>query len=1515
MLYRFLHLFFFCLFIAPWRMAADLPPSNDFEYLGENLLPAQRAIAGLRPTGSDGMARALKDGRGLQLESRNPGSKATFSLPIAVEPGVEYLFRATVRSSDAVVARLGKLSMAYHDQGQWQRVAGLYRATDDPTGATLRLDLQSLDPARPASAEIRELSLIRVRRPASIGRHPFSGSTELVKNGAPNAAIVIPADAETYAALASSIRAAVREKTGVELPILSDREATGADYPVLKPALRDKNLILLGRLGNNRAFWPAYNRFLTAVDGFYPGGDGYVVQTAANVAHHGENHLVIGGTSDAGVRRGVEPFLDIVASANWDGKTLRLPWLLQTDLQGDCLAFFKHDDAQWREKPESPLLPKPAPGYGNVIRWYRNAMGYYWSGDEAYRKRADHYLSLLLQERAYTHHYIAEFFVRTFNMLDESGVLPPGQVRAVDALLLENFLDVMTVGDLHWMTTFTPPYGRIHLGSRHQIDAWMSDYMLAAFIADRLTPEGGLKELVDFRRTEKGRALTDFVTHRNNPNLPENSGAEAYEEINASFFRFALDHDLYREFFGSGNARKALSLERINQVTGNLAYPTWSRDTRLLLGIVTSLTRDPELHWLWSHLPETIRPTGYFQNRYLGNLRRYTPDADLPQTVPQQGVGITFTPNPVENAPFQINADNYGFTAIREGFEPEDDYLAFHGLDDGSPAGALVALISRGTTWLGKGLRDGSGSRFSANTATAVRIDQPSDETFRNDISHALWNADLPTGQALRFHQKLSQGVEWTRDAIRIGRGRFIFRDHFTAQEEGTYLLGVGWHLNLRGRREADGYRFSVSGKELRLHTGGDGFSLVEMETGKLAGQSLRNQSVRHFKKGESAVAYTVMEVAPARAGTFRPVALADREHLLLGEGPNRVALDWSGDFPATPKAALVISTPERTGIYHGVSPESGQRLSFLLPAKDQPKSREDAITRAVAALNPPAPESSADAGSSHLAVRDATGEWTAKWRYGGFLKPSAVTGYQVINDRVIDFGETLLLAEIRAKPLNVSPQRLPEKILYSTAGPGAEDWKPVRGKRQWRPGVRTSNYGEAHPVAKQDETLLLDPPVAARYVKADSPESLLFYSDSRREARHPLKLESGDFLGRGEPQTLAASAVFPESGRSTRSDDLSVALLDARGKAIFQKDLSGPVQAIRLLDRKGNGKKELFILYANGTLEMDALDGTPQATADLYRMHQAFAARYSEHKTRQPPGGYVLPFSVGLWRPDTDGQRGIIISRYGGFTFLKPDLSFEGVLNVSGGFGTPGLLATGIDFGNGQEEQVVVERQRLWQLGGSGKPTVRDPGGSQFWEQTYELLKSTFDQASESAPISGMPILRYEPLFGVTEHPRYLLLARGTSLTLYDAKKRVFRYRWNSPAPLKGVAILEQSRDRLRLLVSTADFLLWEMDWKNGLEGEPSFSAGMLDAPIVSISEATGGTAFLAGPEGLYRFTDAAGLEQIARGAFQSVNLPSDDPETVVAATEKGEITRFQKTPKNNLKPKVPTRSRPLPP
>ncbi len=1497
---------------------APVPSSFDFHYVGASVASLQTVTPQFASSKAGTVTPVTEEG---EDRLRLTGSPGSFSFSCPVEKNTEYLLRVKVQSNDQVVFQVGQLSMSYNDLGHWQTVTGLC-PSGDAGMMEVKATLHSLTAEQSASAEIKDISLIRVERPTVASRRSFSGQTSLVQDGAAAATIIIPAGNEMYLKLAGQISAAVKARTGVDLPIVSDTDATEKDYPILKEPFQKRNLILLGRLGNNRAFWTAYNRFLTAVDGFYPGGNGYAVHTASNVFHTGINHLIIGGTTDEGVRRGTAKFVEKIEAAPADSKGLRLPWLLETDLQGDCLAFFKQDDAKWKEKPENGWLPKPEPAYGNVSRWYDNAMGYYWTGWDSYHQREKQYLAQIIDEHGVTHQYITEFLVRAYNMLDVSGVIPPEQVQKIDSLLTQNFFDYLAFSELSWMTTFAPPYGQIGLENRHQIAPWMGDYKMAEFITDILTPVGGLKDLAEFRREEKERALIDFVKHRSAASLPGATGPDADEEINASLFRFALEKDLYREFFGSGNADRSLELERIDPITGIFAYPSGPRDSKLLLGIMACLTGKPEYQWLWHHLPEVAHPQGYFQFRYLGQTRRYTPDADAPEAIPQSWSGIHFATNPVDNDPgMKADSNNYYFISEGTGLRPDDDYIAFNGVSYLAPSGVVAKLNSQGCVWLGEGI---AGGRFDLNSASAIRTDRMENNGKFDDFSRCLWSAELPTGNAMRFRQLLSNDIRWTRDVIHLGRGVYAFRDCFTALADGTYSLNVNWHPTGTFSREGTRLTFLAREGKMEIECFGDDFS--ENESSRQdnpARVSVRNQALKKLAKGQSVVSYSVLQITADQATPPAMTTLSGDNRLSVGSA----VLDWkptaSGSFATD--ADLVIQTPAASGFYHAGRVTLGEQAvtdfnptqSFGVSATGEwnhlPEGKtlsteeghnvfQAATAWAGKATVPPTTTSLTPSDDGlQIKLQDLSKNWKQAWHDDSFLRPAKVTDVKIDNG-VIDFGKVLNLTEIRMKSDQLrffAPTHIPTNLELATDLKGP--WKLAEGKRAWRPSIRSGNYGESHPVKEADETLLLSS-VPARYVKPASP-LLGFFTDSWKEARHPLRVETGDFLNNGSVQTLIVSDVFPQFPRSIRDDDVSAALLSDKGSEIFHLNFAGPVQSVRLLDWHGNGTKDLFVLYANGTLEIYNLAGKLERSADLYQMHEEFQKNYGRKSTRQPAGGFVLPFSVGLWRPDASGKSEIVVGRYGGFSFLNPDLTWKGLLSVSG-YATPGILANGADFdGSGVPEQVVAERMRIWQIGGSGKPTVREPNGAEFWPQVYQLDKVIPEYDASTAPLGGYPTVRFELLQGLTPKPRYVLLARGTSVCIYDAKEKTIFYNWNGQARITGLGIVSEQEGKLELVVSTQDRLLWHFDWTNGLDHDPVVTAKSFPDLITNIQETGSGprSLVLSGTNGLYLRSTDGDYAQIAKGSFKSAApqaVQDGQVGKVVAADAQGQVLSFERKP-----------------
>jgi hypothetical protein len=185
-------------------------------------------------------------------------SALLFSQDVAVEPGAEYFFSARVKSGDRIVAQVGTVRMAYTEFGQWQKLVGTIRTAKETT-VRMGFTLGGFT-GKPDTFLVQEVLLRRVEMPPLPPRASY-GTTTL---GSAAAFIIYPASIPAYRELAAQVAAAVKAQTGVDLPLVADVEATEAPRPVIREPYRSAHLILLGRLGINRAMWSAYNHFLCA---------------------------------------------------------------------------------------------------------------------------------------------------------------------------------------------------------------------------------------------------------------------------------------------------------------------------------------------------------------------------------------------------------------------------------------------------------------------------------------------------------------------------------------------------------------------------------------------------------------------------------------------------------------------------------------------------------------------------------------------------------------------------------------------------------------------------------------------------------------------------------------------------------------------------------------------------------------------------------------------------------------------------------------------------------------------------------------------------------------------------------------------------------------------------------------------------------------------------------------------------------------------------------------------------
>jgi hypothetical protein len=1464
---------------------------------------------------------------------------------VAVPASTEFLFTAYVKSEEKVVARIGRLSMSYHKQGEWQKISGLVHS-----GAATELTISfyvggMID--KPVSTWIDHVVLRPVERPKLAPRKSY-GKTMLVEDGKSNVYIVYPSSGEN-AKLAKRLRDAIARRTGLKIPIVSDVEATEIDRPVLRGTYEESHLILIGRLGINRAIWPAYNRFLSAADGYYPGGDGYVVRTAANVLRNGKNHIILGGSSDVGFKKAVERFIKIIekTDAQPDGSFV-LPWQLDVELGGKCKETFEAENRLWVEESLNRKLhytsPPNDPGYGKVRTWYQNAMGYYWTGWPGYRQRAIEYIGPVLDDRAHTHQYLIEFFIRAYDMLDDSDLFTPEQRSGLDDLIFKNFWTFLTGPDLGWMTTFSPPYDDIGLTNRHSIAPWMADLKMAQFFHEYFELKGDVKELVEFRFSEKLNFFKHLVDERWGSSQPLLSDSEHEEEIVASLFRSALDYDFY-EFFNSDNARRALSLDRINHLNGAMMWPGGRIDHPLTLGILAHYYQDGRYLALLNK-SRGVRRT--FQNRYDNGVHRYVPGSELAPTSLETFTGVRVPPV----MPHTLNHLHWlqylryqlpkidpeqalNFVSFRSGFDKNDDYVAIHGMNACYPPGVFITFTSRGVNWFSAwsmgNFAPTTSRYFDHNAVSVVRTDRWSDQDKPySAVAEKEWTANFNSSGGVAFTLDPFMSTRWQRQIIWIQPGLYVVRDTVTALEEGEFNIAVNWKPV--GKPSWDGATWTSTKRNAQLHITplDDSFRVDQNVDEQLAGRAeklqFRQATSAKLSADESVTSTTVLQaLLPDKEAAYKS-RLIGSDMLLLepdgaDAGPILVCWESTEKLAIDSDAAVVIVKPgsikvikttrlviDGQTIIHTPAPvsvslnlatgesivDSDAEISIVSDDLEKISQTLAAKVAAIAQSHQVTKNIEQPQTDQMLEPEDNTRRWKLAWSYDGMKRPTRITAAKRISNEIIDLGSVVKLTGIQSKR---GP--LPEKTLTAVPDKNggipaldSQQWKTVEQRPEWLPRVRTGNYGRATLEKKAYQALYPDD-LRARYVRAPGEYELTFYDGDRLSSRSPVRLEVDDLDNDGKTEIFAVSDMWPlfiNPGRSKR--DESWAILRPDGSQVSQHTGAVNLQTVRLLDIDGSGRKRIVQAGIDAQLHIFEPDGSLMQHIDLYQMHQRFNETDGRPNTRHPAGLYTMPYSIGLWRPNSDGRQKIVISRYCAFSFIDDQSQFEGVL-MDGGYVTPGLLEYGIDFdGDGTQEQVCLTSGTILHIDGDDTPTVRDPGGDMFYPQVYSYSLLAEPDAPES--IEGARVILFEPLpWKDAPTPRYLMVIRENYLAVYDGKLKKWAFSWVPDVQFSTAAIVQAGPQTLRIIAITKDNLLWQIDWRDQLGKVEKFTTRPLGRQInsIAVSPNDPNRIILAGKSGLYLLDDQQNLSIIATGSYHDAKWLNH---SVTATTTDGQVVRL---------------------
>ncbi|MCC6683042.1 MAG: hypothetical protein IT445_19260 [Phycisphaeraceae bacterium] len=1489
------------------RLGDNQIENGTFDQQAERNLPAHWTVTGeveqiaTRPDPHNPLGGALR------IVTRGQGS-VTLSQTINADGPADFFCSAWIQGHGKAVVRAGQLSMSYHGQAERQRVAGLTRLEN--TGPlSVTFTLSSLD-GKSASFVIQDVRLQPVQSVADeLPRRSASSRTALIDRGVAEAMIVVPHDDPQASQWAVAINAVIEQRIGAALPVLTDLEATQSGAPELVPDQVDRHLILIGRLGTNRAICPAYNRFLAAADGYYPGGDGYVVRTCVNVMRNGRNHLLLGGSTQEGVARAVQRFIELLKQTPVDNESLVLPWTLDVQLGGDCRQVMTQRDELWQRDPENSLLPPVQPGYGTIRRWYENAMGYYWTGWESYRQRAATMLDQVIADSADTHHYLVEFFVRTYDMLDDSGVFTVEQCRAVDQLLLKNFLHMTTGPDVSWMGVFSPPYDQVQLTNRHQIAPWTADLALADFLGDYFQWDGDLAAVVEFRRSEKDAFMRHWLGHRWGVSMPGAGTTEHEEEIVAAMYRYALHHELY-DFFESGRAEKALALAKIDHLTGMCMRPGGLIDYPLILGILAHYNHDGRYRALRDTLPYSEPAMGPFQGRYVAGIHRYSPGPELPAAKPDELAGLTAPAmdphrlrhlNELANKRFLVPSlpvdDVVDFASFRGGFQPQDDLLMLNGIASYALPGAILNFSSHGYRWLAGSAESADAEAYYNNNAVHVlRTDRWMDSSPPySAVARRDWLVNWEGGGVAAITLDPFVGMRWQRQVIWVADGLFVVRDKLTAREDGTYQVSVNWFPSNPSAWN-DGVMLCTWGEaHFRLTPLGDAFTVIHSGDDTSSQPVLRQMSYRSMRQGESLIATTVLQAYNEEQETaLFPVLSADGDVLVMrsrdhDHDAEPIAVHWQ------PRAGIDLGVIIAGQLYEieadklTTSPLPSETMDQLLSQVDQPSEHM--------AQEP--------AANDQIQITDAMAQWHQTWVYEGLRSSARVIPDRQLAGGIVDFGRTIALDKVAAQQSG-GPWRanaLPEKIFVT---PGDADgnvpsqdsplWHELDGQRQWKPGARTGNYGESAPVEQHHEFVEAGG-IPVRYLRADSTSGLAYYDRNTFADNRLFDITSVDFDGDGIAELFVSPVIYPKFVRRGQWTNDTFAVLNQDGTLRWQHSARTNYQAVRALDYLGLGHPQVVTVSIDGRIEVFDANGALLREIDLYDAHQQYNQQYGHTNTRQPAGGFVMPYSIGLWRLTPQQPAGLIVSRYGWFSFIDHDGRFDGLL-TAGSYVMPRLLAEPLDFnGDGTLEQLCLSSGRIWKVSGPRDERIPQPGGYYYYPQVYHT-QGVEEPVSMPMSVEGPRVFTMQSL-ALAGGNRYVLVARSNYLGIYDARTNQWCFTWIPLVEITASTVVRDTDDSCIALAVTRDRMLWQLEWNS----DPSrLSAHRADSfpddlrGMAPMKEP--GNALLCGTKGLHVRMQDGTLIQIADGPFANV---IDNQTNVVAVRDDGSV--IQLTPTGDIK------------
>ncbi|MEW6356039.1 MAG: VCBS repeat-containing protein [Planctomycetota bacterium] len=633
-----------------------------------------------------------------------------------------------------------------------------------------------------------------------VGPARFYPQTEIVKDGAANCIVVSPATDTDAAQVAERLCQGLQEKYGVPFAKVSDHSVCKERLAPVGKEYLEKNFIAVGNLYTNRVLFPLYAQYLCGSDSFYPGGDGYELRTVANPWGTGRNVIVVGGTTPAGMRAGVEALLRRLPESK--NRTAALPYLLDVKPGGEVQTMFAQT-AEMLPRWSEPDVRKP---YG-VETFTLPANRYYWTGDtrwaEVARSYIVRYFNATFQQKYPISHYTMEGMYRAWDMVEESPVFTEEERQATVRNFLETALD----------DPDSTPRGPVatHVGSTHtslpMLARWVASRYLRRTFAD--SPE--LVRLCDtWEKGVAGYFQGAFKGFRDDTDgggtgsiaafMKWSTQAQQYDYFTSNHARVGLHFAVsLNDSLGYGAGLDTYGAARIGSMHSGLS-PLFHTQ------ISAFLYEDPEMIWLVLHLPNRSLLL-YGQGDSPFRTGSFSIDPGAKEKPPEYLSGFSIIPLGVRRHK-KLGAERamppeeqcFDKACFRNGFDAKDAYFMLQGVQpEYLDANTIPRYTDKGQVWLAHNSSQIGHYYRNALFLSDGRNKAPLQGACRMDAAGRFETYAMSSTTLCDYF-----GADWQR-VIFWSRGNwFVVLDRATTRKPGFYSAQSVWRMPFSGTWKED---------------------------------------------------------------------------------------------------------------------------------------------------------------------------------------------------------------------------------------------------------------------------------------------------------------------------------------------------------------------------------------------------------------------------------------------------------------------------------------------------------------------------------------------------------------------------------------------------------------------------------------------------------------------------------------------------------------------------------------